>query len=249
MNTLRINRSRHCQGFTLIELLVVISIIALLVALLLPALSGARETAVSLQCKNQMKQIGIAHELYINDYKEYLPSYIYPTLPEHLTGTGMSSNSAGYYLPAVDGSARADTVFYCPAYAGYAIAPYREFGSNPMYGWSTYTHNRWVGRNKAPWEAVRDPSDPALKKIGDIKRPSVKGLLMDGTHENDTVTHAYQYWFSVEKTLNRHVGFSDNYLYFDGHVQTFPKNTFDTFGTPGGTSKEDHDELWKTLDL
>lgn len=55
------------RGFTLIELLVVISIIAVLVALLLPALSRARELSKQTRCLNQLRQVGITHESYVTD--------------------------------------------------------------------------------------------------------------------------------------------------------------------------------------
>ncbi len=70
-------RSAHAiqkrRGFTLIELLVVISIIALLIGILLPALSRSRESARSTGCAANLQQIGIGLTLYFNDFPDYLP--------------------------------------------------------------------------------------------------------------------------------------------------------------------------------
>ncbi len=62
---------RHRRGFTLIELLVVIAIIAILIALLLPAVQQAREAARRSQCKNQLKQLGLALQNYHDVHRAF----------------------------------------------------------------------------------------------------------------------------------------------------------------------------------
>ncbi|MBR2358410.1 MAG: DUF1559 domain-containing protein [Lentisphaeria bacterium] len=75
------NASACKQRFTLIELLVVIAIIAILAAMLLPALSAARERARSSNCIGKLKQVGLAMQMYADDHKETLPPR-YTHIPE-----------------------------------------------------------------------------------------------------------------------------------------------------------------------
>src|SRR5512134_1691111 len=66
------SRSRK-TGFTLIELLVVIAIIAILAAMLLPALNKAKQKSRSVVCFNHLKQLGLAAILYAGDYRDFWP--------------------------------------------------------------------------------------------------------------------------------------------------------------------------------
>ena len=64
----------ECKGFTLIELLVVIAIIAILAAMLLPALSAAREKARNIECTANLKTIGTAFNMYLDDFEDHYPA-------------------------------------------------------------------------------------------------------------------------------------------------------------------------------
>lgn len=85
-------------GFTLIELLVVISIISLLIALLLPALSKARQAAWAAQCLSQIKQFGMGYEMYAQMFDDYIPNTRYPAdgWQYKLGVTGVLGGSASF---------------------------------------------------------------------------------------------------------------------------------------------------------
>jgi len=74
-------RGFRSDGFTLIELLGVMAIISVLIALLLPAVQAARESARSIQCVNNMKQIGIALHDYHRAVHSFPVGFLYPTGP------------------------------------------------------------------------------------------------------------------------------------------------------------------------
>ena len=66
-------QSRFQTGFTLLELLVVIAIIGILAALLLPVLSKAKSRATTIECQNNLKQLQLAWQMYVNDHDDFIP--------------------------------------------------------------------------------------------------------------------------------------------------------------------------------
>jgi prepilin-type N-terminal cleavage/methylation domain-containing protein/prepilin-type processing-associated H-X9-DG protein len=68
------------RGFTLIELLVVIAIIAILASLLLPALSRAKDSAHATTCRNNLRQVSLGSQLYVNDFATHVPFWSFPQM-------------------------------------------------------------------------------------------------------------------------------------------------------------------------
>ncbi|MDA1164498.1 MAG: DUF1559 domain-containing protein [Planctomycetota bacterium] len=119
---------RARNGFTLIELLVVIAIIAVLVALLLPAVQQSREAARRTQCRNNLKQIGVAIHNFHDQHRSLPPSRNYDhytswaflILP-HLDGVNLFSTwdaTLKYYYQSDEARLTSIPVFYCPTRRG-----------------------------------------------------------------------------------------------------------------------------------
>ncbi len=227
-------------GFTLIELLVVISIIALLIGILLPALGAARGTARSVACLSNMRQWGIALNIFITEENDRVPKeignfnapqtntqwYMWHNALPPLVGQQTYAEAWDPTLPPREGAGlngdvseefKSSNIWYCPSGGADRINPFNYAMNRVLNGTST---NKPAYSSLAAYQGMNSvlnmPSPSNTMYLGEPELDDQDTGVIGGLSIMPTTPHIDD----DQAGDFRHPGKGANFLFIDGHAST-----------------------------
>lgn len=206
------------KGFTLVELLVVIAIIALLLSIMMPALSGAKQQGWKIACAAKLRSIGLSAQMYANDNSKYFPyAYYYSKTDKNAAGgwcfpgawtakyyTGLERYTVRDGFASAGWQKIAQKYFNCPS---------RVYRGLPCYGFEVFSYgmNVNLGMNLPGWNRP-------MKRVLDAKRPSTMIMHVDVEGDGTTGGAVFYLLDNLWDTIAYRHAKSANILFLDGHV-------------------------------
>lgn len=195
------------KGFAFVELMVVISIIAFLIAMLLPALNRARQQSASLQCVSNLRQIAKMFQVYEEDYQGSLIPSQMPGAVSSVSNWALESQfslrrktDVTYQL-----AADIDPVFFCPASINY------DANGKKLYSYA-------VGTALCGDLAQYPPQIPL--KLAQVHNASQSILVFEEIAPGNWPVEGYPDGSGNMGSINLHPNSTQNFLMCDGHVET-----------------------------
>jgi prepilin-type N-terminal cleavage/methylation domain-containing protein len=192
------------RAFTLVELLVVISIIALLVSILLPALARAREQAQQVVCSANLHSIGLIHEMWSQDNEGLFPTHI--------------NSSNGYILLHVafkNYTNNIDQTWHCPT--DKRILPKTDwFGADVPDGGKPVTPSYYYNQLLTHGPSLGSDSKPI--KVANIRTPSQVIVALDRNYKGN------EHINSPQEYSNHPVSVNYGFLWIEDYTDWFPHN-------------------------
>lgn len=215
------NTTQNKSGFTLIELLVVISLISILIAILLPALSKARKSAQRIQCANNLKQLSLANKIYMGIYQDQYA--IYPRKESGprddknaWSGNSIFRNALNQPTLTGDSAKMYPRSFFCPNFnrPGVYISSNDQINLTFSYG---YNHTGLYSSKKYPGHVVPEMQQPSTTL--EFIDASTTAIWGNGT---SNYNHYFK-GFPTDETLVNSIIFRHNQganlSFFDGHIE------------------------------
>ncbi len=217
------------RGFTLIELLVVIAIIAILAAILFPVFAQAREKARSINCLNNMRQLGTGFAMYTQDYDECL---IPLAIGQPAPAGSIIASAQTWWPDLLQPYVKNRQIFRCPS------LPPNRFGiayNHPELGY-------WLGGGLSLASIDKPTDTAALADAATIANPNEpdpdKWVAASGNSDSyffRTPNNVPHYTDSPSRVVNRHQGMT-NVVFVDGHAKAMKTSALG-FQFPAGDAR------------